>query len=271
MIYLLLVIGGLIGGFLAGVFGVGGGIIYVLVLPYALTELGVPEADLAHYTIANSLLATIFTAASALLRHYKNHNVFPRQSLILGLSGGITAILVTIYIVEAEFFSMLVFNGILLVLLIYMLIDLVFLNKGMSEFEKEKERLEGYVPIGVTGGIVSAVSGLGGGIAVIPLVLKFQRSNFKQVASISMGFIAVSALLVSVYNGMSEIETNTLRGSFGFLVLPVTLTLVLGVVVGAQFGVVTNQKLREGHIRIGFGVLLFLLILWKSWEVYING
>ncbi len=271
MIYFLLILGGLLGGFLAGLFGVGGGIIYVLVLPYALKEFGISGPELAHFTIANSLLATIFTAISALLRHSRNKNIFPRQSLILGISGGLTALLITIFVVEAPFFSMEVFNWVLLALLGYMLADLLIGSRKKESVGEFEERLAGYLPIGFVGGFVSALSGLGGGIAVIPLVLKFQRSNIKEVASISMGFIATSALIVSLYNGMSKVNTESISGSFGFLVFPVTLTLVLGVVVGAQFGVLANKRLPEARIRYGFMVLLFLLIIWKLSEIFAGG
>ena len=271
MIYLLLILGGLFGGFLAGLFGVGGGIIYVIVLPVALNEFGVPQSELAHFTIANSLLATIFTAASALIRHKRNHNIFPKQSLILGLSGGLTAVLITVFVVETSFFTMNVFNWILIALLGYMLVDLAIGARKNQETLNLKETFAGYVPIGIVGGIVSAVSGLGGGIAVIPLVYKFQRNKFKEVASISMGFIAISALIVSLYNGWTETKSSGLTGSFGFLVFPITLALVSGVVVGAQFGVVANQKLSERNIKIGFTLLLLLLILWKVIEMNQNG
>ncbi len=270
MIYFLLVISGLFGGFLAGLFGVGGGIIYVIILPYALSGFGVEPDDLAHFTIANSLLAVIFTSLSALYRHYRLNNLYPKQSVILGLTGGLTAISMTVIFVETAVFSMELFNWILLLLLAYMLIDLFLgIRKNSRGERREKNWL--YVPIGFAGGVVAAVSGLGGGVAVIPLIAKFQRKDFRQITSISMGFIAISALLVSIYNAMGSPRNSEVENSLGFLVFPVTMTLVIGVVIGAQFGVRFGQRVGSEYIRYGFMILLSTLIIYKGFEIYIHG
>jgi uncharacterized protein len=266
MVYLYLLGAGIAGGFMAGMFGIGGGIIYVVALPFALLELGVSPEELPHYTIANSLLATIFASLSALYRHYRNNNLFPGQSLILGLAGGFTAILLTKYVVEQAFFSMLVFNWIFLALLIYMLLDLI--GRKRKTGQETMEVRWKYIPIGIAGGLVSALSGLGGGIAVVPLVLKFQKFNFKQVTSISMGFIAISSFIVSLYNSGLKNSGNEVPHSLGFLVFPITLSLVVGVIFGAQFGVSTAKKLKAVQLRNGFAVLLILVVFWKLIEVF---
>ena len=266
MIYVALLLSGLFGGFLAGLFGVGGGIIYVLVLPFALSSIGVPSEQLAQYTIANSLLATIFASLSALVRHYKYDNLHISPSIWLGLSGGVTAILATHYIVESSFFSMDLFNSILIVLLIFMLVDLFFKKERSLEGNANLEKTWKYPPIGIAGGLVSALSGLGGGVAVIPLILKFQGRVFREVASMSMGFIAISAFIVSLYNGISVQGNASLSGSTGSLIWPVTLTLVAGVLIGAQFGVSMGRKISNRNLRLGFALLLLLVIVFKSLE-----
>ena len=63
--YILLFLLGVIGGFLAGLIGIGGGVMYVLILPYLLVQMGFPEAEIVQFTIANSLVGTLFASFSA--------------------------------------------------------------------------------------------------------------------------------------------------------------------------------------------------------------
>jgi uncharacterized membrane protein YfcA len=65
--YFFLCLIGLIGGFLAGLIGIGGGVLYILILPYLLIELNYPAAEIVQFTIANSLVGTMFAALSGTL------------------------------------------------------------------------------------------------------------------------------------------------------------------------------------------------------------
>jgi uncharacterized membrane protein YfcA len=71
---------GLIGGVLAGMFGVGGGIVYVPVLALGL---GLTQLD----AEATSLLAILPTVASGVVSHHAYGNVRWRAGLIVGLAG----------------------------------------------------------------------------------------------------------------------------------------------------------------------------------------
>jgi uncharacterized membrane protein YfcA len=76
----LVALAGLAGGVLAGLFGVGGGIVYVptLALGLGLAQL---EAE------ATSLLAILPTVAAGALSQHRYGNVFWRASVVLGLAG----------------------------------------------------------------------------------------------------------------------------------------------------------------------------------------
>ena len=58
--YLLLIAAGAIGGFMSGLIGVGGGIIFVPILTYFLSRLGYADEVLVKAVLANSLFAIIF-------------------------------------------------------------------------------------------------------------------------------------------------------------------------------------------------------------------
>ncbi len=61
---LYLLLGGLIGGFSAGLIGIGGGTIYIFIIPLALDAINFPPDLIAPFTIANSFFAMFFASLS---------------------------------------------------------------------------------------------------------------------------------------------------------------------------------------------------------------
>jgi uncharacterized protein len=84
---------GFVGGMLAGLFGVGGGIVFVptLVLGLGLTQI---------HAEASSLLAILPTAAVGSWRQYRYGNVHPRTALVVG-AGSILGVQVGVLVAES--------------------------------------------------------------------------------------------------------------------------------------------------------------------------
>jgi uncharacterized membrane protein YfcA len=51
--YLLLFLAGLAGGMISGLLGVGGGLIYILILPIAFSYIGIPNQEIAQYGLVD--------------------------------------------------------------------------------------------------------------------------------------------------------------------------------------------------------------------------
>ena len=66
----ILVVCGLIGGIQAGLLGVGGGLIYILILEIFLDQLGIPTTEIHQFVIANSILAVFFGTLSSSIKLY---------------------------------------------------------------------------------------------------------------------------------------------------------------------------------------------------------
>ena len=74
---------GILGGFIAGFLGGGGGIIYILVLPAALSaSLGMEGSELATYTVANSIFGIAFTTFFGNLAHLKLKSFYLRKFIL---------------------------------------------------------------------------------------------------------------------------------------------------------------------------------------------
>ena len=72
---------GIVGGFISGLLGVGGGIIFVPILSTVLATIGYGDEELAKYILANSFAATFFAGAVSTLKQYKLNSFYPKRIL----------------------------------------------------------------------------------------------------------------------------------------------------------------------------------------------
>ena len=253
-----LLLAGIIGGFFAGLLGIGGGIIYIAILPYVLRPYFSNPDELVAAVIANSILATFFAAVMAVYRQYKNQNYFFRQYLYIGIPGAIVSIVIFKFIVAGQNYSFQAFNIFIIAILLFLLIRHFFLKKSNAIGEK-KMKPWNYLFIGSSGGILSSLSGLGGGAIVVPLLLFISRMDIKKATSISMGFILISSLLLSLYNFIEFGIYSPQEGS-GLIVLQKIVPLIIGVILSAQFGVATAKRITSSQLTIVFIVFVLLVM-----------
>ena len=263
---IILIIAGIGGGFLAGLLGIGGGIIYVLIFTTYLklmTDVPIPGEDLVKLTIANSVFALIFAGISGCYKQYRIGNFFPKEILLIGLPGIVGSILLT-YILTTINYSKeefaIVFSALLLPIIFRML------YKKRSKISKEVR--QDYPPgifmlIGFVSGSATALSGLGGGFIIVPVVNGILKYPIKKAISISLGVIAVVSFGLSIYNLTAfEFEYLKLPYTYGAITFSMVLPVVVGVIAGAPIGVWASQKLPGYALRIFF-VLFCISVMAK--------
>lgn len=258
-IYLL--ISGFVGGFLAGLLGVGGGVIYILILPVALATVGVCDADIVKYTIANSVFAIFVASLSGNILNIIKDRFYKKEIYRIGIPASVFSILAMIFIVSEEWYSKEVFNGLVVALLSFMLVKMLIEKKGKRK-EKHISNF-GLNAIGSSSGIVSAISGLGGGILIVPVLQSFYGMEIKKAKDISLGVIGIMAFSLSIYNLTSNANCISNEFQVGLIVFPTVLTISLGVVLGSPAGVWLSNKLQPNYIRIIFILLLISVIIRK--------
>ena len=234
---LILFLSGVLGGILTGLLGIGGGIVYVLILPYIFLNSGIAGDYIVQFTIANSLFGIFFASLAANITNLLYRDFYLKESLIVGLSGAISAIIILKALVNKPFYSALYFNGILVLLFIYMLISamLKFNRKKTEGDTSGKQSLLGIA--GGAGGILSAMTGGGGGVIIVPILTVKLKMDIKNAKSISLAMILLTSLGVSVMNLLESVPQQTYHYQAGFIYFPVALPLVMGVLVGSPLGV----------------------------------
>lgn len=89
-LFILLLVGCVI-GFLAGFFGVGGGVILVPVLVFLFEHQSVNNSVLTQLAMGTSLFIVIFASISSATKHTQQQNVYWRAVMIMGIASVITA------------------------------------------------------------------------------------------------------------------------------------------------------------------------------------
>lgn len=263
-----LILAGLFGGFVAGLVGIGGGIVYVFIIPMALDYLGVPLLEVPQYTIANSIFAIFCASIVANYINIKSSNFFWKEVLIIGALGVVSSTLAVRYIVNTPYYSIYTFNIILIILLVYMLYSTILSAKKVifSPLESLKSWKLGFV--GIAGGAISALSGLGGGVLIIPILNSLMHVDIRKAGSISLGVISITSFFITLVN-LFETPRVTFEFNYahGYIIYPVVFFLSIGVLVGSPLGVKASKKLSPTKISYIYGLFLFIVIIKKIYEI----
>lgn len=264
--YFLLFIAGLVGGFIAGLIGIGGGIIYVLVIPEALRLMGVPPIEVAQYTIANSLFVIFIASAMVNFRHFKV-KIYVYEILTIGIASSIASLLSLKWFVNTHHYSLLTYNIVTLFFIVFLFCNTLIKRKAIKITLPVAHLTLIFLLIGALGGIISSFSGLGGGIVVIPLLCSFMNMDIKKASIISSGVIMVTSLVSTVYNLLEIPKHQADIYQLGYIIFPIAIALILGVIITSGLGVRYAKKLSSQNITYIYSILLFLIILKKAFEL----
>jgi uncharacterized membrane protein YfcA len=266
--YLLLFVLGSLGAFIAGLLGVGGGIIYIPILDYFLSKLGLSNDALVKAILANSLFTIIFSGSVASYKQYKMKNFFPREILYTAIPGVVSAVIMTYFIKAGSWYSKEAFNYVFGTMLLVIILRMFFAKPKTSDSGAETIPVYKYSLTGLMTGVVTALSGLGGGVLMTPIFTDGLKLNIKKSSSISNGVIPILAIGIGLYN-LSSVAPQILPGwqQVGFIVLPVTLPMIAATFIFAPIGVKVAQTTRPQILRIIFASFISIVFIKLLYEI----
>jgi uncharacterized membrane protein YfcA len=229
--------------------------------------MGVPEAEIAQYTIANSIFAIFFASSSANYTLIKMKNFFPRPVIIIGLFSIVSSLLTLEFLVDTPWYDVKKFNVVVILFLLYMLI--FTLMNARKDYQEPLTNIKIW-QFGLTGlasGVVASVSGLGGGIVVIPLLNSVMKTDIKKASSVSSGVIMITSFMMTIFHLFKAPSYPFDHYNIGYIVFPVGLTLAAGVVFSSAYGVRTAVKLNPKTISYIYASFLALVIVKKVYEL----
>ncbi|MEI6507481.1 MAG: sulfite exporter TauE/SafE family protein [Bacteroidota bacterium] len=254
-----------IGGFISGFLGVGGGVVFMPILDYFLYKIGLRDDLLVKGIIANSLFTIIFSGSIASYKQYKIGNFYLREILFTALPGIITALIVTYFVKSGTWYSKAVFDIIFASTLLLLIIRLtVVKNKSANGEDKLIKPIKFYFT-GFVAGIVTAVSGLGGGVIMTPVFTDVLKMNIKKASSISNGVIPLFAIVLGAYNLVGA-PPQFHNWQYGYIFFPIVLPMIFATFIFAPIGVSISQKTKPEVIRtvfLSFISIVFIKLLYE--------
>lgn len=251
----MMVITGIVGGILAGLLGVGGGIVIVPVLDTALGIYGVDPAIRMHIAVATSLACIILTSISSSKAHHAKGAVDFALIKVWGPAVFIGALLGTIgaSYVDSHTLSA-IFGVVALIVAIKMLLPLDNINLAQDV----PKGILAPIPPTIIGGL-SSMMGIGGGTLSVPVLTLMNQPIHRAV-----GTAALIGLLISIPGTIGFIVTGFSDprlppGSLGYVNL-IGFALISPLTVWfAPVGAKIAHKLDKRKLSMLFGTFLFIV------------
>lgn len=246
---------GLFAGFVAGLLGVGGGLIIVPVLVFIFTAHHFPEQYVVHLALGTALASIIFTSISSMRAHHLHaavdwkvwRDVTP--GVVTGtLLGSVLAAYLSAHFLKVFFVLFVFYAG------TQMLLDI------KPKAARALPGLPGMFAAGNVIGAVSSLVGIGGGTVSIPFMTWCNVKLHRAIGTSSaIGLpIAIAGAIGYFLNGLA-VSSLLPQYSLGFLYLPALAAIVATSVVTAPLGAKLAHRLPVKKLKKIFALLLYVL------------
>ena len=242
-------------GFMAGLFGIGGGLIMVPVLFYVFSFVGIEKIFVMHLALGTSFSIIIPTSIISTITHMKFKAVDFTIVKTFGLFVVIGVVFGTIFAVNLKTSSLvLLFSIMTIIFSIYFLME----RKKINPVPK-KINLIYRVICGFLSGFLSAPMGIGGGVFNVPIFKIFGYSiNVAIGSSAAIGFLTALTGAIGFAASGSYLNIN-IPLSLGFVNIPTFLIFVPITAFMAKIGAKTAHKVNKRFLGKLFGIYLFIV------------
>ena len=278
----LVMLGALV-GFVSGLFGIGGGFLMAPVLVF----LGIPPT----VAVASQASHVVASSTSGVIRYSGQGAVDYRMGGIMAAGGALGAVLgVELFrylrlLGQADLvvaLSYLIFLGSIGSMMLYeSLTQILHRVRGETPERKERRRpmwlyglpfrmrfprsglyISAIPPfgLGVFAGVLSAIMGVGGGFILVPAMLYVLRMKASVVVGTSLFQIIITTAITTVLQAGRNQTVDIVLSTI----------LLLGGVVGAQFGAKLSGRFRAEEMRAALGLIVLLVGIQMGLELFVR-
>lgn len=255
-LFLLSMLLGAVAGLLAGLFGLGGGVVIVPALYWLFSAQQFPHEYIMVMAVATSLATIIFTSTSSVMAHYKLgtiiwDRVFRLSPGIL-FGAGVGAVLADLLVGETLKLFFISY-------LIYVAIRMARQASSMGDEKKVHNWLDYLAGNGI--GFLSSILGIGGGTLTVPYLVGRQvpMKNAVAVSSACGLPIAISGTIVYAWLGWEN--TFLPAWSLGYIYLPALAGIVICSIFTAPVGAKLAYKLPAKKLKRYFSIVILLIAI----------
>ena len=257
---------GAVAGVLAGLLGVGGGIVIVPVL-FWLVEAGLLDvaAPVAmHFAVATSLATIIPTSISSARAHHRkgsiDHDMFRAWAPFIAIGSVLGGLLAT-------WFDGAALTGIFGVIALIVVLNML----NPRPFTLAAHPPAGLLPrAGIAGpvGAFSAMMGIGGGTLSVPIMTLLSFPVHRAVGTAALFGLVISVPGVIGYAAAGQAIPGLLPGSLGYVNIPAALMISVATFLCAPIGVKIAHRLDAKRLRMVFAVFLGLSAIKMLMEAF---
>jgi len=239
-------------GFLAGLFGIGGGMVMVPMLVFVFTAKGFPPEHMMHLSLATSMATIVFTSLSSVRAHHRHGAVDWKVARAMApgiVAGALAATLVAGYVPTRPL--AIFFTGFMFYAATQMFIEV------KPKPSRQLPGAAGLFGAGAAIGGLSSVLAAGGAFLSIPFLawcnLPLKRAIGTAAAN---GFpIAAAGTAGYVLNGL--LVSGLPDGCLGYVYLPALAIIVAASMPLAPVGARLAHRLPVKRLRAVFALMLF--------------
>jgi uncharacterized membrane protein YfcA len=270
-------------GFISGLFGVGGGFLITPLLMFT----GVPAA----VAVGTSAAQLVASSVSGAIAQYKRNNVDIKLGIVL-LTGGLLGTIIGVEIVRIlrlagqfdVFISLcyVLFLGVIGTLMLFESVQTIRKARAgiptssrrpgehgwihglpfKMRFQRSKLYISAVPPflIGAFVGFLAAIMGVGGGFVMVPALIYLLRVPTNVVVGTSLFqtvFVAAAATILHA-------------GTIASVDLVLAAILMIGGVIGAQFGASAGTQLKGEQLRFLLAAIVLLVCLRLGWDLVVK-
>lgn len=254
MEFLLYLVLGACAGVLAGLFGVGGGMIIVPVLVFSFTAQGFDSSILTHLAVGTSLATIIFTSINSVREHHRKGAVrwpiFAWMALGILLGAGLGSLTAA------------AIQGPMLQRIIGVFAILVALQMGLDLKPRASRDVPGKPGLTLAGAVIgwaSAIFGIGGGSLTVPFLTWRSLPIQQAVATSAACGLPIAAASALSFMVLGWNETHLPPWSLGFVYLPALVGIAVTSMFFARFGARLAHRLSPRLLKRLFALLLLVV------------
>jgi len=253
---IILLLLGIVAGIVAGLFGLGGGILFTPILFVVFSDAGIENPVV--LTIASSLFCTFVASLASSVRQYQQHNFYWSDGIKVGMLGAIGVMLGKM-VITSPYYSKKEFVIFFSLLLIY--VAFMFYRRGNRKSQQIENDANPItwgqsVVTGGLGGFVAALAGIGGGGVMVPLMNLLYKKKFARVVSTSSLAIVIISLSAVIQLGITGNAVQALTVyHWGYVDFGAALPLAAGGLLGGFVGALINLKIDRQYLQYAFAVI----------------
>ncbi|MGR8933723.1 MAG: sulfite exporter TauE/SafE family protein [Gammaproteobacteria bacterium] len=251
---------GALAGFLAGLLGIGGGLVLVPLLVALFDLQGFSATYSMIMAVATSLATIIITSMASIWAHQRLGAVLWNlvRRLVPGVfAGGMLGAVIADYLPAAAL------RSIFAVFMFYVGLKMALpFNPDSHRFKAETVPL---TAVGTIIGTLSAILGIGGGTLTVPLLIKLNYPMRNAVAVSSACGMPIALAGTISYAMLGWHKTGLPAGSLGYLYLPAFFGIIASSIIFAPIGAKLANELPTRQLKRYFALLLLIVAIKLLW------